>query len=346
MKKHLRRVPGIGSALLALAVITACSPASSGGPKAGGETGPGGTKKVTIQIDGTAVPYYAPLYMAKEQGFFAKAGLDVSFTYAQGSDIVKNVAAGNVDFGFPNGDSVITAYGKGVKTRVVHTTYQQGIGALLSKADANISSPADLKGKTVAVTDLGSPNYIQLQAMLKSANLTVGDVKVKTIGTGAIVDALKNGQVDAIVFSRLRYYALKSAGVDVRQILSDQYLPSFGNVVVAGPDMVKNDPKTVKAFDDALDQGIDYTTKNPAAAVDTAVKKYAPTFNGQQKDVTTIVEDVFVKTLWQSDTTRQHGFGHPDEARWQKAIDAQAGFKLIDSSFKAGDLVVKPSALG
>ncbi|MFC5746261.1 ABC transporter substrate-binding protein [Actinomadura rugatobispora] len=345
MKFNVRRVPGIGAVVLLAAALAACSPASSGGSKSDG-TGPGGTKKVTIQIDGSAVPYYAPLYAAKEQGYFAKAGLDVTFTYAQGSDIVKNVAAGNVDFGFPNGDSVITAYGKGVKTRVVHTTYQQGIGALLSTGRANISSPADLKGKTVAVTDLGSPNYIQLQAMLKQSGLGLGDVKVKTIGTGAIVDALKNGQVDAIVFSRLRYYALKSAGVDVRQILSDQYLPSFGNVVVASPDKVEKDPKTVKAFDDALDQGLEYTTKDPAAAVDMAVQKYAPTFNGQQKDVTTIIQDVFVKTLWQSDTTRQHGFGHPDEARWQKAIDAQAGFKLIDSGFKAGDLVVKPDALG
>jgi len=134
--------------------------------------------------------------------------------------------------------------------------------------------------------------------------------------------------------------------VDVRQILSDQYLPSFGNVVVAGPNLVKNDPKTAKAFDNALDQGIEYTTKNPAAAVDMSVKKYAPTFNGQQKQITTIIQDVFAKTLWQSATTQKYGLGYPDEARWQKAVNAQAGFKLIDSPFKAGDLVVKPSALG
>jgi NitT/TauT family transport system substrate-binding protein len=77
-----------------------------------------------------------------------------------------------------------------------------------------------------------------------------------------------------------------------------------------------------------------------------SVKKYAPTFNGQQKQITTIVKDVFAKTLWHSDVTEKNGLGYPDEARWQKAINAQAGFKLIDSSFKAGDLVVKPSALG
>ncbi|MFI6481442.1 ABC transporter substrate-binding protein [Nonomuraea sp. NPDC050663] len=321
--------------VLLAALVTGCSPAAS-------TESADGVKRVTIQIDGAAVPYYAPLYAAKEQGFFSKAGLDVSFTYAAGSDIVKNVAAGNVDFGFPNGDSVITAYGKGVKAQVVHTTYQQGIGALLSTAKAGINTPADLKGKNVAVTDLGSPNYIQLQAMLKQAGLSLQDVNVTTIGTGAIVDALKNGQVDAIVFSRLRYYALKSAGVDVRQILSDEFLPSFGNVVVTSPEKVKDDPATVKAFVSALDQGLEYASKDPAAAVSMAVEKYAPTFNGQQEAVTAIVKDVFVKTLWHS----PDGFGHADENRWQQAIDAQVGYKLIDASFKAGDMVVKPDALG
>ncbi|MER8002287.1 MULTISPECIES: ABC transporter substrate-binding protein [unclassified Streptomyces] len=340
MKKLNRSAACLGSAALVVSLVNACSPADSAKSESSGP------KKVTIQIDGAAVPYYAPLYAAKEQGYFAKEGLDVNFTYAQGSDIVKNVAAGNIDFGFPNGDSVVTAYGQGIKTKVVHTTYQQGIGALLSSADAKIESPADLKGKTVAVTDLGSPNYIQLQAMLKSANLTTNDLKVRTLGTGVIVDALKNGQVDAIVFSRLRYYALKSAGVDVKQLLSDSYLPSFGNVVVASEDTVNDDPDTVKGFDKALNQGIEYTIKNPDAAVKMSVEKYAPSFKGQEADITTVINDLFAKSLWQSDTTKKDGLGAPDVARWQKAIDSQKDFKLLDSSYKADDLVVKPNDLG
>ncbi|WLQ35440.1 ABC transporter substrate-binding protein [Streptomyces castrisilvae] len=341
MNRRSQKLVGIPAALAVAALLAACSPGSSGSAK----TSSDGTKKVTVQIDGAAVPYYAPLYEAKEQGYFSDAGLDVDFTYAQGSDIVKNVASGNVDFGFPNGDSVVTAYGKGIKTKVVHTTYQQGIGSLLSQPSANIDSPADLKGKTVAVTDLGSPNYIQLQAMLQSAGLKVSDVKVRTLGTGVIVDALKNGQVDAIIFSRLRYYALQSAGVEVNQILSDKYLPSFGNVIITGEDAVKSDPDTVKAFGSALNKGIEYTVKNPRKAVDMSVKKYATSFKGQEEEITTIVEDLFVKSLWQSDNTQKNGLGSPDLARWQKAIDSQKQFKLLDTSFDASDLVVKPDDL-
>ena len=53
-------------------------------------------RKVSIQIDGAAVPYYAPLYLAQEKGYFAEQGLDVEFYYSAGADIVKNVGVGNV----------------------------------------------------------------------------------------------------------------------------------------------------------------------------------------------------------------------------------------------------------
>ncbi|TAM70066.1 MAG: ABC transporter substrate-binding protein [Microbacteriaceae bacterium] len=341
-RKHV--LAALAGVAALITVLAGCSPADSGTPSTSGASG----KKtdVTIQIDGSAVPYYAPLYEAADQGYFANNGLNVSFTYAQGSDILQNVAAGNVQFGFPNGDSVITAKGKGVDVNVVHTTYQQGIGAVLfNKNTSGITSPADLKGKTVAVTDLGSPNYIQLQAMLQKVGLSISDVTVKTIGTGAIVQALQAGQVDAIVFSRLRYFALQAAGFPVGQILSDQYLPSFGNVLVTSPSYLKSDPAAVKGFVAALNKGIEYVIAHPASSVKDAIDKYAPTFKGQEASVTTVIQDVYIKDLWQSADTKKHGLGYGDLTRWQQAIDAQVAYKLIDQSYSAKSLVVEPDAL-
>ncbi|MHB8185717.1 MAG: ABC transporter substrate-binding protein [Dermatophilaceae bacterium] len=298
---------------------------------------------VTLQIDGAAVPYYAPLYSAVDQGFFAKHNLHVTFAYAAGSDILQNVAAGNVAFGFPNGDSVITAAGNGVPVKVVHTTYQQGIGALMFNKDTSgIKSPADLKGKKIAVTDLGSPNYIQLQAMLASAKLSLSDLTVSTIGSGAIVQALQSGQVDAILFSRLRYYALQTAGFPVGEILSDKYLPSFGNVVVTSPDYLKNNPDVVKGFTEGLDEGIKYVTDNTSTAVSAAITKYASTFVGQDAALTKVVTDVYVADLWHSADTKKYGVGYGDLKRWQAAIDEQAKYKLIPASFESKTLVVEP----
>ncbi|ACU38714.1 ABC transporter substrate-binding protein [Actinosynnema pretiosum subsp. pretiosum] len=331
-----RRFGALTAVVATAAALVACSPADAGSSSSSGE---GGTKKVTMQIDGSAVPYYAPLYAAQKQGFFKNHGLEVEFTYAQGADIVQNVAAGNVDFGFPNGDSVITAYAKGIKTNVVHTTYQQGIGALLFRDDSGIKTPADLKGRKVGVTDLGSANYAQLQAMLAKENVPLSEVQVETIGTGAIVDAMKNGQVDAIVFSRLRYYALLQAGVGVGQVLSDEYLPSFGNIVIANPEKVNSDAETVKSFNAALNEGIQYVIDNVGEATRMAIKDYAPTFEGQEAQIELILDDVFALTLWQSADTKEHGFGYGNVDRWNESIKAQVGFKLIDKEFDADEMV-------
>ncbi len=302
--------------------------------------------KVTIQIDGAAVPYYAPLYVAVANGQFARHGLDVQFVYANAADIVKNVAAGNVEFGFPNGDAVVAARANGVPVKVIHTTYQRGIGAVLFKKSSGITGPASLKGRNLAVTSYGSPNYIQLQVMLKSAGLGLDDVHVEIVGTGAITDALKGGQVDAIVFSELRAYTLKADGVDVGVIRADDYLPSHGNVVVAGEGWLAGHRAQAKAFDQALDEALAWIIAGHAAeAVALSVDKFAPTMKGQEALVTQVLNDVFIPTVWQGPATAQNGLGYGDLASWQKTIDVQADYHVIPQAFKAGDLVIQPGQL-
>ncbi|MBU5483664.1 ABC transporter substrate-binding protein [Clostridium sp. MSJ-11] len=297
-------------------------------------------KKVSIQIDGAAVPYYAPLYIAKEKGYFAEQGIDVEFYYAAAAEIVKNVAAGNVEFGFPNADSVITAKTQDIPVKVVHTTYQNGLGSAIFKTSSGIKTPADFKGKKIAVTSLGSPNYIQLQIMLKSAGLSLDDVKVEVIGTGAIVNALVTDQVDAIVFSMLRTIELKNQGVDVSEIRSDDFLPSHGNVLIASEKLTKENPELVKGFTTALNKGIQYIIDgNAEEAVKLAVEKYAPSFKGKEAVTTDIINEVFVPYLWQSENTKKNGLGAADMAKWNKSIEVLNEYKVIDKTFDASELI-------
>ena len=301
----------------------------------------GDLKTVSIQIDGSAVPYYAPLYLAQENGYFAEEGLNVEFYYAAAADIVKNVAAGNVEFGFPNADAVVAAKAQGIPVKVVHTTYQEGLGAIIFGSDSGISTPADLKGKKVAVTSLGSANYFQLQAAMESAGLTIDDVQVEIVGTGAI---LTEGQVDAIVFSKLRTIELNNSGYAASEITCDQFLPSFGNVLVAGDKLVAEDPETVDGFCRALNKAIEYIIDGHVEeAVDMSIEKYAPTFAEKRDVVVQILNDVFVKTLWQSDYTKENGIGASNPEKWQALIDESKEIGNIDETFDASELLYTPA---
>jgi NitT/TauT family transport system substrate-binding protein len=304
-------------------------------------------KTVTIQIDGAAVPFYAPLYVAQSKGMFGKRGIDVKFVYAAASDILRNVAAGSVELGFPNGDAVIAARANGLPVKVVHTTYQRGIGATIFKKSSGIRTMADLKGRKVAVTALGSPNYLQLQVGLKQAGVSIDDVQVEVIATGAIVQALQSDTVDAIVFSELRRYNLEAAGVEVGVIQSNDFLPSFGNVVVTGEGLLKSDPKTVRAFIDGLDEALKWIIDgNVAPALEIAITEHAPTWKGQEEMLARIFTGSFIPTIWQSEFTKAHGLGFGNIAGWQKNIDILAEYKVLDQGFKATDLVVQPSTIG
>ena len=336
MKKFMKKTLILATTCLLAVTLGGCSKGDDKG--AAGKDGE--LKKVSIQIDGAAVPYYAPLYLAQEKGFFAEEGLDVEFFYAAAADIVKNVAAGNIEFGFPNADSVILAKSQGIPVKVAHTTYQNGLGSVIFNSDSGIKTPADLKGKKVAVTSLGSPNYIQLQVMLKEAGLSVDDVQVEVIGTGAILNALTTGEVDAIVFSKLRTIELNNSGFSVSEIASDDYLPSFGNVLIVGDKLAKDEPEVVDGFKAALTKSIEYIIDgNVEEAVDLAIKKHAPTFE-EKRDITIkIINEIFVPTLWQSEFTKENGIGASDVERWENLINTSKEYDIIDEAFDVKELI-------
>lgn len=300
---------------------------------------------VTMEIDGAAVPYYAPLYVAQQKGYFAQHGLKVNFIYGNAADITKNVAVGNVQFGFPNADDVIAAYANGIPVRIVDTTMQHGIGALIFLQKSGIKNAKDLVGKTVGITSYGSPNYIQLQVMLKKAHVPLSAVHVKIVGTGSIISALTSGQVDAIDFSMIRTYALRAQGVKVGQILSDSFLPDHGNVVITSANELKTHPQIVKDFILALHQGISWIAAGHETAAVNLSLKYAPSFKNQVKTTAHILRQVYVNYLWKSKYTKQHGYGYGDLASYQTTIDVLAQYKVIPHKFPAKDLVVEPASI-
>ncbi|WP_440897640.1 ABC transporter substrate-binding protein [Amphibacillus sp. Q70] len=300
-----------------------------------------GLTNVNIQIDGAAVPYYAPLYLAVEKGYFAEQGLNVNFYYASAAEIVKNVGAGNVEFGFPNADPVILGRGNDVPIKIAHTTYQNGLGSIIYKETSDIDSPEDLTGKTIGITSYGSPNYIQLQVILQEAGLSLDDVDIRIIGTGAIVNALISDQVDAISFSKLRTYELNMSGVEVDEILSEDYLPTYGNVLITGDNFYQQHPDIVDSFVKALDKSLAYLIDgNVEEAVEIVMDKYVPSTSEDISHYVSIIEEEFVGNLWQSADTDRYGFGYSNEQDYNSYIQILSDYGLLEQAYSPNELIV------
>jgi ABC-type nitrate/sulfonate/bicarbonate transport system substrate-binding protein len=322
--------------LLCLGTLLFATGASEGNSAAGAQ-------KVTIQIEGSAVPYYVPIFNAIDKGYFAEEGLGVEYLFGNAADIAKNVAVGNVEFGFPNGEPIITARSQGIPVVVVHSTLQHGLGSTIFLKDSGIRQPKDLKGKTIGITSLGSSNYVQLQVLLEQNGLSLKDVNVEIVGTEAIVPALVNKKVDAICFSMLRTFELKYQNIDVDEFRSDAFLPSFGNVLVTGKDYLAKNKAVVQKFVRALNKSMRYLAESPAnvkEAVTATIEKHTPTYKGREDYMTSIVTEVYAGYLWVSEDVKKFDFGYGNVDRWQATADIMKKFEIISAPVVAKDMVI------
>lgn len=145
---------------------------------------------------------YSPLSLViKGQGLlekeFAKEGLSVRWVQSLGSNkALEFLNAGSLDFGSTAGSAALVARINGNPIKAVGIYSRPEWTALVSRADGTFKSPADLKGKSVAVTR-GTDPHIFLVRALAEAGLTEKDVKLVLLQHPDGRTALLRGDVDA-----------------------------------------------------------------------------------------------------------------------------------------------------
>ena len=118
-------------------------------------------------------------------------------TFTSGPPLLEAVNAKAVDIGAVGNTPPVFAAGAGSKIKVVAASHGNSQGeAILVPKDSKLTSPAQLKGKSIAVAQ-GSSAHFQLIASLKAAGLALSDVKVKYLQPADALAAFTSGKVDA-----------------------------------------------------------------------------------------------------------------------------------------------------
>ncbi|WP_158818676.1 aliphatic sulfonate ABC transporter substrate-binding protein [Methylocapsa sp. S129] len=210
---------------------------------------------------------YGALYIAKEKGYFEKAGLDVDLRIVEASsDALAAMLGGRIDVVASTIDNFTLFAGNGADlSLIVATDESSGGDGIVSKKD--ISSVADLKGHTVAV-QMGSVSQFMLSQALDKAGLTVGDVKTIDMKSGDAGAAFVAGRVDAAV--SWQPWLSKAAATNFGKILIDtRSMPGLiVDALAARSDFAKEHQSDFKAFVDAYFEGVDFMNKDPDAAKD------------------------------------------------------------------------------
>ena len=212
---------------------------------------------------------------AANKGHYKAAGLDVTIDAGNGSGgTVTRVASGSYDMGFADLAALMEFIANNPdapnKPVAVMMVYNNTPAAVLTLKKNNIKTPADLNGKKLGapVFDAGRRGF----PIFAKAN-GIGSVQWTSMDPPLRETMLVRGDIDAITgFSFTSLLNLEARGVKTEDIVvmpyADHGVRLYGNVIIASPKMIKENPEAVKAFLRAFTKGIKEVMANPDPSID------------------------------------------------------------------------------
>jgi len=218
----------------------------------------------------------AALFLASSaKGYYKAAGLDVSIDAGNGSGgTVTRVASGTYDMGFADMAALMEFHANNPdapnKPVAILMVYNNTPAAVLALKKSGITKPSDLNGKK-----LGAPGFDagrRAFPIFAKAN-NISGVQWTSMDPPLRETMLVRGDIEAITgFSFTSLLNLEARGVKTEDIVVLPY-PSYGvklygNVIIASPKLIKDNPAAVKAFIAAFLKGIKEVMANPDPAIE------------------------------------------------------------------------------
>jgi NitT/TauT family transport system substrate-binding protein len=158
-------------------------------------------EKITIMVGGATKIIYLPAKLTEQLGYFKDEGLDVEVqSQPAGVDAENELLAGAVQgvVGFYDHTIDLQSKGKEIQTLVVFGQVPGEVEMVSNAAAGTIKSMADVKGKTLGVTGLGSSTSFLTQYLAQRAGIPSNQYTLLPVGADAtFIAAVKQNRIDA-----------------------------------------------------------------------------------------------------------------------------------------------------
>ena len=249
--------------------------------------------------------FYAPMYVAIEEGYFAEEGIDLELVTAFGADkVMTAVLSGEADIGFMGSESSIYTYNEGAKDYVVNFAQltQRAGNFLVARKEVTDFKWEELKGTNVLGGRKGGMPQMVFEYILKQNNIVpTTDLEInQSIDFGSTAAAFSEGQGDYTVEFEPYATSLEEAGKGyvVASLGEDSGYVPYTAFSAKGSYIEKN-PDVIQSFTNALQKGMDYVQAHSPEEI---AKVIAPQFaETDVKTITTIVKRYYDQDTWKSD---------------------------------------------
>src|SRR5215472_15486355 len=191
-----------------------------------------------------------PLWLAGEQGFYLKNGIDIDPVFIRGAPtLVAGLAAGSIPLGRTGGAATLGAVSAGHDFKIVATFSSHNTYDLVVRP--NIKRAEDLRGKTFAVTSIGGTSWMGVLLWLEHLGLDQqrDNIRFQVIGDQAVqVQCVENGLCDAAAVDGVFTKQLKSKGMNVLADYSDLKASLVSQGVVVPGSLLRQRPEIAENY--------------------------------------------------------------------------------------------------
>ena len=295
--------------------------------------------QLKVAMDWYPNPDHAGFLVAREQGYFEEAGLDVSLdSPADPSLPIKLVAAGKADLALSYEPEVLLAREQGLDIVSVANVIDQPLTSMIWLKKSKVKRVRDLKGKTISTAGIPYQDAY-LKTILERAGLTENDVKKVSVGQG-LLPSIVSGRAQATLgpFWNIEGVELKQRGLKPNINPVDTLgVPTYSELVlVANGSRVEEDPTPIRLFITALAHGTQHAVSHPNESIETVLAAN----DALKPKVTKAQVKATLPLLDQtSDADAPLPFGHQDPASWQTFINWMFQQGLISTPARAVDAI-------
>ena len=210
----------------------------------------------------TAVTDFASVFVAADEGYFKKRGLDVELKFIPlNSTIPAALQSDSLQIGGPTPSVFLQAVDGGLDLVVVAgggVTSQTITGfGLVARAGSGIKKPQDVVGKKVGVPGLGAFLHVTFRAWLKQNGVDYRKVNFVEASFPQHADLLRGGSIDAVVTADPFMSRITESGAGYVASYYSTFLPEGNHTIVhaAKREWVTKNPAAARAFREAVQQG-------------------------------------------------------------------------------------------